>query len=103
MKKSGSKSGPKVVFLHPSGPPARARLFGTFRLLNIKEREVYQKVWPVLGAHAGATKNAFLPDFGPYVFYKASFYKLLCHIGHQPLTSKRAFIDGCPLFVFRFH
>ena len=55
------------------GPQRRARLFGTFRLLNIKEREVYQKVWPELGAHAGAQKTKKMPDFGPDFCIKPAF------------------------------
>ena len=71
---------------------------------------MYQKVWPVLGAHAGAKKTYFLPDFGPDLFIRPSFTNSCATLGINQTPPNEASltgalclyfasIDGCPLFA----
>ena len=71
---------------------------------------MYQKVWPVLGAHAGAKKTHFLPDFGPDFFIRPSFTNSCATLGINQTPPNEASltgalclyfasIDGCPLFA----
>ena len=110
IKKSGPKSGPRLVFLHPSHAKSRAILFGTFGILNIKEREVYQKVWPSIWRRRGAKKTPFGPDFGPDFFIRPSFTNSCATLGinqtppnEHSLTGALclcfASIDGCPFLA----